>query len=78
MVNLFRYQVEERIQCTVSGMVRYNVKPEVLLTLPVPMATATNQEEVAVWKEKESQLKAEKKPMYGWLQWGGSIRFISS
>jgi ubiquitin carboxyl-terminal hydrolase 5/13 len=63
MVNLFRYQVEERIQCTVSGMVRYNVKPEVLLTLPVPMATATNQEEVAVWKEKESQLKAEKKPI---------------
>ena len=34
--------MEERIQCTVSGKVRYSVKPELLVTLPVPMAMATN------------------------------------
>ena len=35
-------QVEEKIQCVLSKKVRYSEKPELLLTLPVPMDMATN------------------------------------
>ena len=35
-------QVEERIECTVSGRVRYTQREDRLLTLPVSMEAATN------------------------------------
>uniref|UniRef100_A0A1X7UQQ6 Ubiquitin carboxyl-terminal hydrolase n=1 Tax=Amphimedon queenslandica TaxID=400682 RepID=A0A1X7UQQ6_AMPQE len=61
VADLFKYQVEEKITCVVSGKVRYSVRPDSILTLPVPMETASNQAEVAAWKEKKAQLMAEKK-----------------
>ena len=41
----FPLQAEERVQCTVSGMVSYSRKPELILTLPIPMEMATNKGE---------------------------------
>lgn len=61
VVDLFRYQVEEKIQCVISKKVRYSEKPELLLTLPVPMDMATNKDDVVAWQQKKAQLEAEKK-----------------
>ena len=41
-VDYFRYQTEERIKCTVSGKVRYSLREDNLLALPVPVELATN------------------------------------
>ena len=41
-VDSFRFQTEERIECVASGKVRYSLREDNLLPLPVPLDTATN------------------------------------
>lgn len=40
--DLFRFQFEDRLECVVSGKVRYTKRDDFLLQLPVPMDMATN------------------------------------
>ena len=40
--DLFRFQFEDRVECVVSGKVRYTKRDDFLLQLPVPMDLATN------------------------------------
>ena len=50
--DLFRFQLEDRVECVVSGKVRYSKRDDFLLQLPVSMDTATNQGAVLVpWGE---------------------------
>ena len=46
-------QVEERIECVVSGKVRYSKREDKLLALPVPMETATNKSGSATIEQNE-------------------------
>ena len=46
-------QVEERIECVVSGKVRYSKREDKLLALPVPMETATNKSGSAAVEQNE-------------------------
>ncbi|XP_064383842.1 ubiquitin carboxyl-terminal hydrolase 5-like [Halichondria panicea] len=41
-VDSFRFQTEERIECVASGKVRYSLREDNLLPLPVPLDAATN------------------------------------
>ncbi|XP_050025600.1 ubiquitin carboxyl-terminal hydrolase 5 [Dermacentor andersoni] len=53
-----KFEVEERIQCTESGKVRYTKRTDWLLPLPVPLESATNKQEVDAYEsEKEERLK---------------------
>jgi len=52
--------VEERVQCSKSGQVKYSTQETCLLSLPVPMAAATNKDEVDVWAAKKRQLEEKK------------------
>lgn len=56
----FKYQTEERIECVVSGKVRYSKREDKLLALPVPMEMATNKSEVAAWEARKKELAAQK------------------
>jgi len=38
----FRFQLEDRIQCSSSGKVQYSHRDDFILQLPVPMEAATN------------------------------------
>ena len=42
VVDSFRFQTEERIQCVTSGKVRYTQREDNLFALPVPLNAATN------------------------------------
>ncbi|KAK2163107.1 hypothetical protein LSH36_85g00013 [Paralvinella palmiformis] len=57
----FKYEVEERIECTQSHQVKYTKRTDYLLPLPIPMEAATNLDEVAAFEAKKKQLQAEKK-----------------
>ncbi|XP_064384127.1 ubiquitin carboxyl-terminal hydrolase 5-like [Halichondria panicea] len=59
-VDSFRFQTEERIECVASGKVRYSLREDNLLPLPVPLDTATNLAEVAAWEDKKKELEANK------------------
>lgn len=59
-VNSFKFELEERVQCSKSGQVKYTTQETCLLTLPVPMATATNKDEVEAWNIKRRQLEEKK------------------
>eukprot|EP00475_Leptophrys_vorax_P002585 TRINITY_DN1145_c0_g1_i1.p1 TRINITY_DN1145_c0_g1~~TRINITY_DN1145_c0_g1_i1.p1 ORF type:complete len:781 (-),score=220.07 TRINITY_DN1145_c0_g1_i1:510-2816(-) len=58
LVELFLFDLEERIQCQQSGMVRYAAMPkENTLTLPIPLEKSVNQDEL---KAFEAVAEAEK------------------
>jgi len=48
------------VQCSKSGQVKYTTQETCLLTLPVPMETATNKDEVEAWNIKRRQLEEKK------------------
>lgn len=48
------------MECGQSGKVKYTTQETCLLTLPVPMATATNKEDVEAWNIKRRQLEEKK------------------
>ena len=52
------------MECSKSGQVKYTTQDTCLLTLPVPMAAATNKEEVEAWNVKRRQLEEKKEKVY--------------
>ncbi|XP_077509583.1 ubiquitin specific protease 5 isoform X1 [Amblyomma americanum] len=52
----FKFEVEERIQCTESKKVRYTQRTDWLLALPVPLHCATNKQEVDAYESKKEEL----------------------
>ena len=57
----FKFQVEERIECSVSKKVKYNTRTEYMLSLPVAQ-NMTNFEAYSAFeiKKKEMELKGQK------------------
>lgn len=51
-----KFQVEERIQCSSSGMVKYTSRTDYLISLPIPLETATNKEELAAYEIKKEEI----------------------
>ncbi|KNC84200.1 hypothetical protein SARC_03589 [Sphaeroforma arctica JP610] len=50
--HLFRYQVEERLQCGATGKVRYSTTTDNILSLTLPLDQATNKEAVNIYLAK--------------------------
>ncbi|KAK6177619.1 hypothetical protein SNE40_015681 [Patella caerulea] len=59
----FRFEVEERTQCSQSKNVQYKNREEFCLSLPVPLEAATNKEEAAAYEVKKKELQKEGKPI---------------
>jgi ubiquitin carboxyl-terminal hydrolase 5/13 len=60
LVSLFQFQMEERIQCMVSGQVRYTQRVDTIWQLPVAIEAATNKSEYDAWVKKKAELQAAK------------------
>ncbi|XP_039301074.1 ubiquitin carboxyl-terminal hydrolase 5-like, partial [Nilaparvata lugens] len=58
----FKFQVEDRFQCSVSKKVKYTHRTEYCLPVPIPLEAALNKEEVAAWEalKEEAQAKGQK------------------
>lgn len=56
-VDCLKFEVEERIQCTESGKVRYTNRTDSLLALPVPLHCAINKAEVEAYERKKEELQ---------------------
>ncbi|XP_050444906.1 ubiquitin carboxyl-terminal hydrolase 5 [Cataglyphis hispanica] len=58
----FRFKVEERYQCSKSCKVKYTLRPEYILPLPIPLEAAVNKDEVAAYEaqKKEAEAKGQK------------------
>lgn len=54
----FKFQVEERYQCSRSNKVKYTYRTEYLLPLPIPVETAINKDEVAAYETLKSETEA--------------------
>ncbi|CAD1472008.1 unnamed protein product, partial [Heterotrigona itama] len=54
----FKFQVEERYQCSRSNKVKYTYRTEYLLPLPIPVETAVNKDEVAVYEALKNETEA--------------------
>ncbi|XP_071869178.1 ubiquitin specific protease 5 [Bombus fervidus] len=54
----FKFQVEERYQCSRSNKVKYTYRTEYLLPLPIPVETAVNKDEVAAYEALKSETEA--------------------
>ncbi|KAG9328511.1 hypothetical protein JZ751_013488, partial [Albula glossodonta] len=65
--DVFRFLVEERIQCCQSRKVRYTQRVDYLMQLPVPIEAATNREELIAYeakrREAEEQRRAPPEPV---------------
>ncbi|KAI5635783.1 ubiquitin carboxyl-terminal hydrolase domain-containing protein [Phthorimaea operculella] len=53
-----KFCVEERVQCTESGCVRYTRRAEHHLPLPVPLTEATNEAQVREYEQRRAQAEA--------------------
>ncbi|KAJ8279627.1 hypothetical protein COCON_G00066930 [Conger conger] len=53
--DVFRYLVEERVQCCQSRKVRYTQRVDYLMQLPVPVEAATNREELIAYEVKRRE-----------------------
>merc|ERR1712048_51356 len=53
--NLFKFYIEERLQCAQSGKVRYSQAEDVILRVDVDLSLATNLKEVQEYNEKQKQ-----------------------
>ncbi|MEW5315258.1 MAG: hypothetical protein WDW38_006701 [Sanguina aurantia] len=51
----FKFEVEDRTQCLESGRVSYRHSESTLLMLNIPLDAATNQAEVALYKDREAK-----------------------
>ncbi|XP_039614528.1 ubiquitin carboxyl-terminal hydrolase 13 isoform X3 [Polypterus senegalus] len=59
--DVFRYLVEERIQCCQSRKVRYTHSVDYLMQLPVPVEAATNKEELIMYEVKRREAEVNKR-----------------
>uniref|UniRef100_A0A8C9SSY9 Ubiquitin carboxyl-terminal hydrolase n=1 Tax=Scleropages formosus TaxID=113540 RepID=A0A8C9SSY9_SCLFO len=53
--DVFRFLVEERIQCCQSRKVRYTQRVDYLMQLPTPIEAATNREELIAYEAKRQE-----------------------
>lgn len=53
----FKFQIEERVECSESNKVKYNKRSEFLLSLPVSNITPINKEEYEAFKVKKEQVE---------------------
>ncbi|KFM58922.1 Ubiquitin carboxyl-terminal hydrolase 5, partial [Stegodyphus mimosarum] len=53
-----KFQVEERLQCVKSGKVKYTTRTDYLLSLPIPLESATNKEELAAYEARKAEVLA--------------------
>jgi len=58
---LFKYLIEERLECLGSGKVRYAQKGDLFLRLMIPVEAAVNREEVQRFREKKQEKEEEEK-----------------
>lgn len=49
----FKFNIEERYQCSTTGQLKYTYRPEYCLPLSIPLEAVVNQSEVAAWKQKQ-------------------------
>uniref|UniRef100_A0AAZ3Q307 Ubiquitin carboxyl-terminal hydrolase 13 n=1 Tax=Oncorhynchus tshawytscha TaxID=74940 RepID=A0AAZ3Q307_ONCTS len=65
--DVFRYLVEERVQCCQTQKVCYNQKVDYLMQLPAPMEAASNREELIAYeakrREAEENMRAPPEPV---------------
>uniref|UniRef100_A0AAY5ENF8 Ubiquitin carboxyl-terminal hydrolase n=1 Tax=Electrophorus electricus TaxID=8005 RepID=A0AAY5ENF8_ELEEL len=65
--DVFRFIIEERIQCCQSQKVRYSQRVDYLMQLPVPVEAATNREEMIAYeikrKDAEENMRAPPEPV---------------
>uniref|UniRef100_A0A8B9JY33 Ubiquitin carboxyl-terminal hydrolase n=1 Tax=Astyanax mexicanus TaxID=7994 RepID=A0A8B9JY33_ASTMX len=65
--DVFRFVVEERVQCCQSQKVRYTQRVDYLMQLPVPVEAATNREELIAYevkrKDAEENMRAPPEPV---------------
>lgn len=54
----FKFQVEERYQCSRSNKVKYTYRTEYLLPLPIPIETAVNKDEVTAYETLKNETEA--------------------
>lgn len=54
----FKFQVEERYQCSRSNKVKYTYRTEYLLPLPIPVETAVNKDEVGAYEALKNETEA--------------------
>ncbi|KAJ6660938.1 hypothetical protein lerEdw1_016958 [Lerista edwardsae] len=60
--DVFRFLVEERIQCCQSRKVRYTERVDYLMQLPVAMEAATNKDELIAYELKRREAEAARRP----------------
>ncbi|CAL8309610.1 unnamed protein product [Lota lota] len=53
--DVFRFLMEERVQCCQTRRVRYNQRVDYLMQLPVPIEAATNREELLAYEAKRRE-----------------------
>ncbi|XP_075236962.1 ubiquitin specific protease 5 [Lycorma delicatula] len=54
----FKFQVEDRFECSGSHKVKYTYRTEYCLPLPIPLEAAINKNEVANWEAKKAEAEA--------------------
>ncbi|XP_044766988.1 ubiquitin carboxyl-terminal hydrolase 5 isoform X1 [Coccinella septempunctata] len=73
----FKFQIEERYQCSDSKKVKYLTRSDVILPLMIPMDAATNKEEVASYEARKAELEAQGKHVDPNLLVRPKIKFFS-
>lgn len=61
--NCFKFQIEDRVQCSVSRKVKYTSRDEYVLSLNMPLEAAINKDEVAAYELRKAELEANGKKM---------------
>ncbi|KAF5292902.1 hypothetical protein FQR65_LT11154 [Abscondita terminalis] len=59
----FKFQVEERVQCSVSKKVKYTYRADNILSLNIPLEAAVNKEEVSAYEARKLEMEASGKKM---------------
>ncbi|XP_025420620.1 ubiquitin carboxyl-terminal hydrolase 5 isoform X2 [Sipha flava] len=51
----FKFNIEDRYQCTTSGQLKYTYRPEYCLPLSIPLEKTINHSEVNEWMKKQAE-----------------------
>uniref|UniRef100_A0A8C1R5N6 Ubiquitin carboxyl-terminal hydrolase n=1 Tax=Cyprinus carpio TaxID=7962 RepID=A0A8C1R5N6_CYPCA len=60
--DVFRFLVEERVQCCQTQKVRYTQRIDYLMQLPVPLEAASNREELIAYESKRKEAEENMRP----------------
>uniref|UniRef100_A0A671T9R5 Ubiquitin carboxyl-terminal hydrolase n=1 Tax=Sinocyclocheilus anshuiensis TaxID=1608454 RepID=A0A671T9R5_9TELE len=60
--DVFRFLVEERVQCCQTQNVRYSQRVDYLMQLPVPLEAASNREELIAYESKRKEAEENMQP----------------